>query len=238
LFSVSRWFSPEAASETSRLLSLAVASLLSRGIHRPIDHMAMLAVGPVATLIVSNQPLTAADRSTIMRLVAERGFKLMISPWTDPVDPWLAGIVRSSSLRALLASIQHPVFDFTPPTDERPFFFNTLKPTSFQKAYDATPGGVVAGNVRATWTLVLLFVIATVLVAGIIVFPLARSGLPTMDAASFTMSVMYFAMIGIGYMLIQIPFLQRFSIYLGHPTYTFGVTLFSMIFFTGIGSFI
>jgi MFS family permease len=52
------------------------------------------------------------------------------------------------------------------------------------------------------------------------------------------MSVAYFGMIGVGYMLIQIPFLQRFSVYLGHPTYTFAIILFSMICFTGIGSFV
>jgi hypothetical protein len=48
----------------------------------------------------------------------------------------------------------------------------------------------------------------------------------------------YFALIGVGYMFVQIPFLQRFSVYLGHPTYTLAVILFSMIFFTGVGSFV
>ena len=37
-------------------------------------------------------------------------------------------------------------------------------------------------------------------------------------------------------MMIQIPYMQRFSVYLGHPTYAIAVILFSMILFTGIGS--
>jgi hypothetical protein len=37
-------------------------------------------------------------------------------------------------------------------------------------------------------------------------------------------------------MLIQIALLQRFSIYLGHPTYTLSIILFSMLLFTGLGS--
>ena len=37
-------------------------------------------------------------------------------------------------------------------------------------------------------------------------------------------------------MLIQIPMLQRFSLYLGHPTYTFSIVLFLMILAAGIGS--
>jgi hypothetical protein len=237
LFSVSRWFSPATTSETSRLLALAVAVLLDRGVQRPLDHMAMLSCAGVATLVVSNEPLTEADRSIITKLAEERQFDLVVSPWTGGTDQWLTGIVRSSSVPELEAAVRHPTFDFTPPTDERPFFFNTLKPSSFHKAYAVPRGGVTWGNLRATWTLVLLFVIATLLVIGIIVWPLLRSGLPTMDAGNFVMSVAYFAMIGIGYMLIQIPFLQRFSVYLGHPTYTFAIILFSMICFTGIGSF-
>ena len=100
------------------------------------------------------------------------------------------------------------------------------------------PGGVISGNLRATFTLVLLFFIALVLVAAIIVFPLMRAGLPAMGAANFGMAAGYFGLIGFGYMLIQVPLLQRFSVYLGHPTSAFAVILFSMIFFTGVGSFI
>jgi hypothetical protein len=37
-------------------------------------------------------------------------------------------------------------------------------------------------------------------------------------------------------MLTQVAFLQRFSVLLGHPTYTFAIILFSMILFAGFGS--
>ena len=48
--------------------------------------------------------------------------------------------------------------------------------------------------------------------------------------------MVYFAAIGFGYMLIQIGLLQRFSVYIGHPTYTLAIVLFSMLLFTGAGS--
>ena len=238
VFSVSRWFAPATISETSRLLALAVAALHDRGVRRPADHLIMVARAPVATLMVSTEPFTAEDRDRISRVAAERDFSVMVSPWTPPADRWLAGIVRSASPSELAAATANDMFDFSPPTDERPFFFNTLRPASFYQINNVPAAGVIAGNLRATFTLVLLFLIAIVLVAAIIVYPLARSGLPSMDARSFAHSIVYFALIGLGYMLIQIPFLQRFSVYLGHPTYTFAVILFSMIFFTGVGSFL
>ena len=236
IFSVSRWFAPSTISETTRLLALAVASLLERGVTRPADHLIMMAKAPIATLLVSNDPFTAEDRDRVAHLAAARGFSVVLSPWSPPADAFLSGVVRSASRLELAAATRHPMFDFSPPTDERPFFFNTLKPASFYQINNVAAEGVIAGNLRATVTLVLLFVIALGLVAAIIVYPLARSGLPTMDGGSFALSVVYFALIGLGFMLIQIPFLQRFSVYLGHPTYTFAVILFSMIFFTGIGS--
>jgi hypothetical protein len=244
VFSVSRWFSPKTASETSRMLALGVAALVDRGAKRPSDHIIMIARGAVATLMVSNEPFTDHDRTSIERVSTDRGYAVLVSPWTPPADERLGGIVRSASRQELASATAHPIFDFSPPTDERPFFFNMLKPASFYRlrdvpTVDASLGaGVASGNLRATFTLVLLFAIATLLVAAIIIWPLMRSGLPKMTAASFAWSVAYFSVIGFGYMLIQIPLLQRFSVYLGHPTYTFSVILFAMILFTSLGSFV
>jgi hypothetical protein len=96
--------------------------------------------------------------------------------------------------------------------------------------------GVVGGNLIATQTLRLLFGISAFLVLAVIFAPLVRSGLPRMRFSSFLLAVWYFAAIGLGFMFVQIPAMQRFSIYLGHPTYAVVVILFSMILATGIGS--
>jgi hypothetical protein len=39
-------------------------------------------------------------------------------------------------------------------------------------------------------------------------------------------------------MFVEIPLLQKGSLYLGHPTYALSVVLFSMLIFTGLGSFL
>ena len=94
------------------------------------------------------------------------------------------------------------------------------------------------GNIYATTSLVVLFGITSALVALLIVGPLVAHGRPRMPGRTFAASLVYFAGIGLGFMLVQMALLQRFSIYLGHPTYTLSITLFSMILFAGIGSFL
>jgi hypothetical protein len=169
------------------------------------------------------------------RLAAEEGFRILVSPWTAAPAP-LAAIAASRTRGELERAAADPDFDYRPPTDARPFFFNMLRPARFHRAFGAPKGGVIWGNIQATGTLVVLFLLALAAVAAAIVWPLARAGRPPMPPRAFAATVAYFAAIGAGFMLVQIGFLQRFSVLLGHPTYALAVVLFAMILAAGVGS--
>jgi peptidoglycan/LPS O-acetylase OafA/YrhL len=47
----------------------------------------------------------------------------------------------------------------------------------------------------------------------------------------------YFAAIGIAFMFVEIAFILRFSLFMGHPTYGFTVVLAGLLMATGLGSF-
>jgi hypothetical protein len=236
VFSVSRWFSPLNVSETTRLIALATASLLDRGITQPAAHMVLVSSANIATLVVSASPLTDADRAVVERLAADEGFRIRLAPWLTGDDERLGRVARSRSRDELATASLDPDLDFSPPSDDRPFFFNMLKPGSFMRLRARHSEGVVSGNIAATTTFLGLFAIASVLVAAIIGYPLIAQGRPAMPGATFAASLAYFACIGVGFMLVQIALLQRFSLYLGHPTHTLSVTLFAMILFAGVGS--
>jgi hypothetical protein len=244
VFSVSRWYDPENASETSRLLALGTAALLDRGIERPADHMILVAVDKVATLLVSLTAFPAQDLALVDQTCETYGFKILVAPGRTGISE-LERIVGANSRPALDAAIANADYDYSPPTDERPFFFNILRPASYlhsltrgAEAVDEARQGVLTGNLKATGTLLALFLLSLVLVVLVIVVPLVRSGLPRMSGGSFLCSILYFACIGFGFMLVQVPLMQRFSVYLGHPTYAVVVILFSMILSAGIGSFV
>jgi hypothetical protein len=48
----------------------------------------------------------------------------------------------------------------------------------------------------------------------------------------------YFVFIGTGYILIQVALIQKFVLFLGHPTYALTVIIFSMLVSSGCGSFV
>jgi hypothetical protein len=95
--------------------------------------------------------------------------------------------------------------------------------------------GVFAGNLIATLTLAMLVLISVALVVATIIVPL-RS---TVREAGWQLAIggtVYFALIGVGFMMIEIALLQRMSVFLGHPVYALSVVLFSLILWTGFGS--
>lgn len=236
VFSVSRWFDPGAVSETTRLLSLGVAALLDFGIEAPRRHLVLATRERVATLLVSPSPFSEADRARLEQVAGQFGFALRVTPWHSAADERFTRIADARTPAELQAATAHPHFDFEAPTDRRPFFFNMLKPGAFLQSSATAAAGVVSGNLRATRTLVALAGVAGVLVLGIIAWPLLAVGRPPLPMPLFGASLAYFALIGLAFMLVQIPFLQRFSVYLGHPTYTFSIILFLMILSAGLGS--
>jgi hypothetical protein len=48
--------------------------------------------------------------------------------------------------------------------------------------------------------------------------------------------IAYFLLIGLGFMLVEIPLIQRLTLFLGHPTYALTVVLAGLLLYSGVGS--
>jgi len=238
LFTVSRWYALGEVDETGRMVSLAVATLLANGAAEPRRHLFLAAAGNVATLIVTKSPLSAAALAELKDAAKANEFPVLLSPDSVAPSAKLEKIVSATDRSTLAQTTAEFHLDLTPPTDARPFFFNQLR---FLSLFDAdvlahlAHDGVVAGNLIATLTLAMLVLISLVLVGATIVVPLQS----TVRETGWQLAVggtVYFALIGIGFMMVEIGLLQRMSVFLGHPTYALSVVLFSLILWTGVGS--
>ena len=243
---VSRWYEPSKPDETGRIVSLAAASLMEMGIREPRRHLFLAAQNKIATLVLSKSPLAPTDVEALEKAAAFYQHDILITPSREPSSRVLARIVNAPDRRSLEAFTGSLEFDLTPPTDERPFFFNQLplsrplQALAFARGVLATTsegGGVRRGNLVATVTLLVLFTIALVLVVAVLIIPL-RGAIAEVGSRLVNHGTLYFALIGMGFMLIEIGLLQRMSIFLGHPVYSLSVLLSTLILSTGLGSFL
>src|SRR6266540_1098297 len=227
LFTVSRWYAVGEVDETGRMVSLAVATLLANGAAEPRRHLFLAAAGNVATLIVTKSPLSAAALAELKDAAKANEFPVLLSPDSVAPSAKLEKIVSATDRSTLAQTTAGFHLDLTPPTDARPFFFNQLR---FLSLFDAdvlahlAHDGVVAGNLIATLTLAMLVLISLVLVGATIIVPLQS----TVRETGWQLAVggtVYFALIGIGFMMVEIGLLQRMSVFLGHPTYALSVVL-------------
>jgi spermidine synthase len=56
------------------------------------------------------------------------------------------------------------------------------------------------------------------------------------EAGQSALYIIYFSVIGVAYMLVEIVLMQKYQLYLGSPIYSFIVVLTSILFFSGLGS--
>jgi spermidine synthase len=238
VFTVSRWYAPGEVNETGRMVSLAVATLQALGAAEPKRHLFMAASDHVATLVTSRSPLSDQTLAALQQAADTYRFTVLLNPQRQAASPLLESIVSAPDRAALARATEASYLDLSPPTDARPFFFNQLRLDRLfeQDIFNlASRAGVYGGNLSATLTLAMLILISAVLVAATIIVPLrstASAGPPALIGAG----TLYFALIGIGFMMAEIGLLQRISVFLGHPVYALSVVLFSLILSTGIGS--
>lgn len=242
LLSVSRWYFRDRPAEMYRTLTLAEVSLRAAGVADPRAHVVIvrnmqLANKPdmpdgVGTLLVSRAPFTAAELDRLDAVAADLGYDVMLSPRVavDPLFVELLDPVRGPQAAANFA------VNISPPTDDSPFFFNMLRLRDVAK-WNLLESGKQSNNMKAVFVLAVLLATVLVLTTLCIVVPLWLGGnRQALEGSGGLLT--YFAMLGLGFMLIETSQMQRLIIVLGHPTYGLTVVLFALLVSSGIGSYL
>jgi len=241
IFTVSRWYSPTNLGETGRIISLAVASLIQVGVREPSQHIALVTADRISTLLLSKQPFSNQDIAKLKKVCSDLQYDPVILPGVLPNFEVLKDIVNANSSEELSNAIAGKPLNYDPPTDENPYFFNMLRLIHIGPIFDSNPG-VLRGNLIATLTLLVLILSLFLLTIVTIVLPLVvrtRSKKLIKESQKVLWSgALYFSLIGAGFMLVEIALIQRLSVFLGHPVYSLGILLFTIILSTGIGSFL
>jgi len=234
ILAFSWFFFPDLPAEMYRLTSLARAALMERGIRDVRAHVVLVrqktSGKSVGTILVSPDPFSADDLAALESVVLVERFDVVLAPGIAG-DPAFVAIASGNAPETLGGD---PPLRIDPPTDDAPFFFNMLR------LRDAVRPGLMArgslgGNQKAVVMLCALLAGSLALTLVCLAVPL---GLAARDPAlrGAVPWVLFFAGIGLGFMLVEISQMQRLMIFLGHPSYGLSVVLFALLLSGGAGS--
>jgi len=226
--SVSRWMVGGMRMEVVRLAILIRETLEQIGVEEPLAHLAIVRGGFVATVLFSRTPFSAEEIARLGDVTAQRGFEVL---WPLPEGIGGEELPVQHVLRNGPAALEAYGFHLDAPTDERPFFFLNVR------AFGKIPPGIGTFSHNEAAALLpryLILILGTLALALFFVPFLCTRSLQR--GPGFWQGSAYFAAIGLGFMFVETPLIQRFVLYLGHPSYATTVVLGAILLGSGLGS--
>jgi hypothetical protein len=237
ILSITRWYFPERPRETLRLVALGRAALEAEGARVPRRHLVAIETGTErhqATFLLKKRPFSDEELTTLEAIVRSHpGWRFLLSPRGEH-DPTLTALAATSDPQSFYREYER---DVSPPTDDRPFFFYTVRPgelwSSFKSDFHRLPDVTSIG----VFLLVSSFAADGVAVALLIGLPLVlgRRGVRARGRA-LSPVLAYFACLGVGFMTVEVVLMQKFILFLGHPTRALTAVLFVLLCAGGAGS--
>ncbi len=234
----SRWgFDPPR--ESLRLVSLVIEALLEMGESRPWQHVMVAregetTVGALDTIIVGRRAFTPDDIEAAERAMTNADMIITYLP-DRKINNEFTRLLRSPDPEQFEAD--YP-FDISPVDDNRPFFFYTVQPRDlWDYLANASKVQVDYKINRAVPLLFGMMAVSLLATAIILVLPPILLGARLPSRRGVRTFLLYFLLIGAGYILVEVALIQRFVLFLGHPTYALTVVIFSMLVSSGVGSY-
>jgi hypothetical protein len=198
-------------------VSTALEAFNRRGLsdQEALAHVVVLldarAQPPVPLLLIGAAPYSSQQALAIGQTAQGLDFRPLLLPGmvaAPPLDQVAAGAATFDKVIAPLED------DFSPTTDDRPFFYQ------FER-----------GVPRALRPL--FYGAAAVLLAGAV---LLAAGPWRMAAGRWRWSPLYFAGLGLGFIMVEIAVIQQMRLFLGHPTLAITAVLAALLVGGGVGS--
>jgi hypothetical protein len=248
---VTRWLQTP-PSEELRLIATLTTALQRRGVLAPRETLVAYRGIQTMTVLVQPQGWSVAELAEVRTFTEQRRFDLVWAPDIRPTETnrfnRLPESVYYELVNQLLTTLDRAAFyaaypfDITPTTDDHPFFFHFF-------TWKQTPE--LLASLGHTWrpfggsgyfVLLALLALAIVFSVILILLPLiaSRQKHPRIDRfprqLSTSVVLAYFGLLGLAFLFVEIPLIQRWILLLGHPIYAFTLVVATILTFSGLGS--
>ncbi|MBI4691214.1 MAG: hypothetical protein HY754_13265, partial [Nitrospirae bacterium] len=226
-----------------RLLNTIIAAMKDMGIKEVGKHIAAIRSWGTISILVKKSELFPKDVEKIKRFSRERRFDLVYYPDIKqdetniyvkmPSDEYCSAFKNLLTPESEQPFINNYIFDIKPVYDIKPFFNYFLRIKNIKPIYEIM-GRKWQYFIEEGYLLIAVFIQVSVL-SVIIIFAPISALLKVKLKVGF---LPYFALLGIGFMFIEIPLIQMMILPIGNPSYAISLVITSILITSAIGSFL
>ncbi len=244
LVSMSLYLLPPPRQE-AKILATWIEALERSNLDPASRLMAIRSWGTISIFIKKN-PFTPEDVQKLKDFTSRCLFDLVYYPGIKKEEANIHNVFREPFYYQLTQQLLSPsqrkalyqdyLFQLRPATDNRPFFYNLFKLDKLKPTYRVL-GQKWLPFLQGEFLVYLLFGQSVPIAFVLILLPLLlflKRGKWKKNISRRTF--FYFGLIGMAFMFVEIIFIQKFILFLGHPLYSTAVTIFSLLFASGLGS--
>jgi len=237
-----------------RVLATAREALRIAGVAEPARHVAVIRSAWNLRVLIAREPFDEARVARLAAFADERSFDLSYAPglpaegreiWNDlpPVALESGTVQQGGEAQDAVAREAALVLAGTPPADafdrsavtaDRPWLSPLVRLASLGAALDR----IEILPQQEIGLLVNVAVLAQAIVLALVVslLPLLARGALRVPAPVLGRALVYFPALGLGFLLIEIAFIEHAALLLGDRTSGFALVLTTMLVFSGIGA--
>lgn len=241
VLSISLFILPPPKTEL-RLLATAVRALEDMGVRNVRKSIAAVRSWGSICILVKPAPFDAKEIERLRGFARRNGFDLVYYPGIKKEETNIYTRMPTPAYYEAFENIMNPetredfigryVFDIREVSDDRPFFHYHLKAGNFRETYE------LAGR-KWQYFIEEGLLLPAVLIQALLA-SLALLFLPALRGKGHSPGprglLLYFAFLGLGFMFIEVPLIQKMILPLEHPSYAVAGVLTSVLVSSGAGS--
>jgi hypothetical protein len=240
VLSISLFILPPPRTEL-RLLLTAIGALEDMGISDAKGHIAAIRSWGSILMLIKPTPFSALEIEKTRKFAAQNGFDLVYHPGIREDETNIFVKTPSNDYHRAFASLieadsredfmKNYVFDIREVGDDRPYFHYYLKLSKLNAIYEVM-GRKWQYFIQEGYLLPIVFLQAAVLSLLLLLLP----GILKRGGAKPTFDLVYFALLGLGFMFVEVPLIQKMILPFENPQRAVALVLSAVLMSSGAGS--
>lgn len=224
-----------------RMFSTAIIFLKEKGYPQPQSHIFVIKHPDFyqRLFLLKKQPFSKNEIEIIEKMCKENHWEILYNPKKNSKGSLFDLMLSEEDIKNIS---EKTGINLMPATDDKPFFNHLMplwKKKIERKPYLAPDLINMIENVSKTERTTLGIILLQGLFFSILFlfFPLVKFAKEGIYSKLSLLNILYFSCLGMGFIIIEIILMQKFVLYLGHPSYSISIILFSLLISAGLGSF-